>query len=181
MTSEKDNKNKLEEFFENEYHSLKSFVKSRVESRIDREPEDIIQDVALKLFSGAARYSPINNVAGFVYRSIRNRIVDLMRTGSPQNSEVDENKWRLIEFAEVFYGEADNSYTEEMIQELKSALLELKPMYQEIIYAIDFEGYSYHELAEELDVSMGTLMSRRHRAMGILHNKLKEHKKNYIN
>ena len=181
MTSQSENNKKLKEFFNEEYHSLKVYVNSKIKASINRDAEDIIQDVALKLFSGADRYSPINNVAGFVYRSIKNKIIDMMRLNTQITSHSeDENETKLIEFTELFYDKSDNSYSEEMKDELKKAILSLKPDYRDIIIAIDFEGYSYKEIAEETSISQGTLMSRRHRAISLLHKKL-ETKKESIN
>lgn len=176
MTSNSENKEKLATFFDREYHSLKAYVNARIKAGVDRDPEDIIQDVALKLFSGADRYSPISNVAGFVYHSIRNKIIDVMRNGKSKGKETDENEGKLLDFAELLYGKSDNSYSEEMMEELKLAILELKTHYRDIIIAVDFEGYSYKEIAIETGIPEGTLMSRRHRAMAQLHTELKQKK-----
>tara|TARA_R110002051_G_scaffold275909_1_gene336850 strand:- start:6180 stop:6716 length:537 start_codon:yes stop_codon:yes gene_type:complete len=172
MTSEGENNIKLKDFFGREYNTIKSYINTRIKVSIDTDPEDIIQDVALKLFAGADRYSPINNVAGFVYRSIRNKIIDIMRENRPINSVIDENEDRLLEFAEVFYDAPDNQYSEEMKNHLKYAIQSLKPDYRDIIIAIDFEGYSYKEISLETGIPEGTLMSRRHRAISLLFKEL---------
>ncbi|MFT5859172.1 MAG: RNA polymerase sigma factor (sigma-70 family) [Flavobacteriaceae bacterium] len=174
MTSKKENKKTLETFFEKEYHSLKAYVKSRIQVGSDRDPEDIIQDVALNLFAGAERYSPINNVAGFVYRSIKNRIIDVMRKGKPSSMEQDENDLKLIEFTELLYGSSDNPYSDEMMEELKQTILNLKAPFRDIIIAVDFEGYSYKEISAETGIPEGTLMSHRHRAIAQLHKELQQ-------
>jgi len=172
MKTDRENTKKLESFFRDEYDSLKLFVNARIKSSADRDPEDIIQDVALRLFSGADRYAPINNVAGFVYRSIKNRIIDAMRGGKSHSNEQDENDAKLIEFTELLYGKSDNSYSEEMMNDLKRAIMELKPEYRDIILVVDFEDYSYKEISEETGIPQGTLMSRRHRAIALLHKEL---------
>jgi len=180
MTQESENTKKLKDFFGNEYHSLKAYVNSRIMDSVNRDAEDIIQDVALKLFSGADRYSPINNVAGFVYRSIKNKIIDIMRMNKTGMRREDENEAKLIQFTEILYDKPDNSYSEQMKEELKKNILSLKPDYRDIIIAIDFEGYSYKEISLETGIPEGTLMSRRHRAIALLYKKL-ETKKEHIN
>ena len=65
---ESENTKKLKDFFGREYLSLKRYINTRISDTVNRNAEDIIQDVALKLFAGADRYGPINNVASFVYR-----------------------------------------------------------------------------------------------------------------
>lgn len=176
MSQKSENNKKLNEFFAKEYQSLKWYVNSRIKNSVNRDAEDIIQEVALKLFSGADGYSPINNVAGFVYFSIKNKIIDIMRSNKQVIRDENKSEAKLIEFTEILYGTSDNSYSETMKEELKNCIMNLKPDYRDIIIAIDFEGYTYKEIAYETGIPEGTLMSRRHRAISLLHKKL-EHKK----
>ena len=165
---ESDNRNKLKVFFNEEYNSLKNYTNSRIKETASRSAEDIIQDVAVKLFAGADRYAPINNVAGFVYRSIRNRIIDVMRSNSA--TEMTDNESSILDLEE--FHQSTSAPSEEMIAILKSSISQLKPQYRDIIIAIDFEGYTYKEIALETGIPLGTLMSRRHRAIAILYKKL---------
>ncbi len=175
--TQENDQNRLTTFFNEEYYSLRSYVKSRIQDTTDRDAEDIVQDVAVRIFSRPGDATPITNIAGFVYNAVRNRIIDLMRSkkeNSYSNDDIDQ-RWR--EFAELFYGEADNSYTPHLQKALRLAIEELKPEYKDIIIAIDFEGYTYREIATETGISPGTLMSRRHRALSVL-SKLLEKEKN---
>ncbi len=143
-------------------------MQSKIRDTSERDAEDIVQDVALRIFSRADDAMPINNIGGFVYNAIRNRIIDIMRGKKERKlpSEDIDQQWQ--EFAELFYGDADNSYSPEMEAALKKAITDLKPVYRDIVIAIDFEGYTYKELAERTGIPSGTLMSRRHRAMSEL-------------
>ncbi len=172
MTLESENNKKLKDFFGEEYQSLKAYVNSRIKASASREAEDIIQDVALKLFAGADRYAPINNVAGFVYNSIKNKIIDIMRSKKQVDDYTDSNNAKLQVLAELVYDSPDIMYSENMKDLLKKAIMSLKPAYRDIIIAIDFEGYSYREISLDTGIPEGTLMSRRHRAIGILYKKL---------
>lgn len=174
MNPESENNKKLKDFFGKEYHALRAYVNSRIRTNVNRDPEDIIQDVALKLFTGADRYSPINNVAGFVYNAIKNKIIDIMRTNNKQVINYEkQNEDKLIEFTEALYDTTNNYYAEHLKDDLKKALFNLKPEYRDIIIAIDFENYTYKEIALETGIPIGTLMSRRHRAISQLYKKLK--------
>lgn len=170
MSLESDNNKKLKDFFGREYQSLKVFVNTKIRDTANRNAEDIIQDVALKLFSGADRYAPINNVAGFVYASIRNRIIDIMR--KPKKVEPITIDSEFSEIAEMLQQSADDPISEEMIALLKHCIKQLSPPYRDIIIAVDIEGYSYKEISNETGIPQGTLMSRRHRAIGILYKKI---------
>ncbi|MBO0331096.1 RNA polymerase sigma factor [[Muricauda] lutisoli] len=168
MASKTDNRNNLANFFNEEYGSLRSYVKSKIRDTSERDAEDIVQDVALRMFSRSDDALPITNVGGFVYNAIRNRIIDIMR-GKKERKLPDEDidqQWR--EFVELFYDDADNRYSPEMEQAVKNAVEELKPAHRDIVIAIDFEGYNYKQIAERTGIPEGTLMSRRHRAMSEL-------------
>lgn len=172
--SETENNKKLNAFFGTEYDRLRSYVHSKISDSADRDAEDLIQDVALKIFTRADSSSPIENVAGFVYHAIRNKIIDTLRTKKQSTSIHEDSELRFMEFAELFYGPSDNSYSDQMRSDLIQSISELKPKYKQIIIAIDFEGFSYRELSAKINVPEGTLMSRRHRALSILNQKLKK-------
>ena len=156
MTSESENNKKLKEFFGKEYHSLKAYVNSKIKASVNRDAEDIIQDVALKLFSGADRYSPINNVAGFVYHSIKNKIIDIMRMNKQVISPEDENEAKLIEFTEILYDKSDNSYSEQMkVHELEikvhEAEMEAHEEERELMIKGNQRANKQQEIREELE------------------------------
>ncbi|UII77409.1 RNA polymerase sigma factor [Flagellimonas sp. HMM57] len=176
MVSNKENHNKLSTFFSEEYSSLRGYVHSKITDTTEQDAEDIIQDVALRIFSRSEDASPITNIAGFVYNAIKNRIIDIMRTGKRVRQENDEIDRLWADFAELFYSDADNAYPPGLKNALKYEIESLKPDYRDIILAIDFEGYSYREISEQTGISQGTLMSRRHRALSILSKKLEQEK-----
>lgn len=171
--NQSENSKKLNTFFNEEYASLKSYVSSNLKASVNRDAEDVIQDVALKLFTSADRYSPINNVAGFVYRALRNKIIDILRAKKNDKIYETETEAKLNTFAALIYESPSDLYPDQMKQELKKAIMNLKPNYKSIIIAIDFEGYTYKEVEEETGIPLGTLMSRRHRAISSLYKTLK--------
>jgi len=172
MISKKQQNNNLSQFFKEEYHSLKGYVHSKIEHTTESDAEDIIQDVALKIFSRPIDALPIKNIGGFVYNAIKNRIIDIMRTRKERIYEEETLEKLWTDFADMFYSEINREYPEQLKQNLKAALVQLKEPYRDIIIAIDFEGYTYREISEETGIPAGTLMSRRHRAMSILLKKL---------
>lgn len=177
MTSETENYSKLSTFFSEEYRSLKAYAQSRIDDAADRDAEDIVQEVAVNIFSRASTTLPIENIAGFVYRSIRNKVVDIMRSKKKEygNSKPDQ---LLAELGEQVYEEAEEDFSDEMTEELKQAIADLKPAYRDIVIAIDLEGYTYKEIALETGIPQGTLMSRRHRALSLLFKALEKKKQN---
>ncbi len=176
MSPETENKQKLESFFKHEYSTLKNYVGSRIKASAQKDPEDILQDVAYNLFAGADGYGPISNVAGFVYRSIKNKLIDGMRkkkTESEEEIESDKMEAKWIEFAELMYEHSEQLYSDKTLASLKEAMSLLNPMDREIILAVDFEEYTFREISEETRTPEGTLMSRRHRALSKLSKAIK--------
>ncbi len=177
MASETEKNQQFKTFFNKEYHNLKAYVHSKIEDSADRDAEDIIQDVALKVLS-RNQILPIQNIAGFFYHAVKNRIIDVMRQ-KKQNAHADDDfEDQFSDFVALFYGETDNSYSEDMKIALKKAIFDLKPLYRDIIIAVEIEGYTYREISEETGIPEGTLLSRRHRAISILLKKLKPKKEN---
>ncbi|MGB5386128.1 MAG: RNA polymerase sigma factor [Eudoraea sp.] len=174
MAKSTENNNNLNQFFNAEYQALKNYVRSKIDDSADRDAEDILQDVALNLFSREDHLTPINNIAGFVYRSIRNKIIDIMRAKKVRLDLDDSFEKNLAELAELFYGNSAYANDDELKLQLKTAILSLKQDYKEVILAIDFENHSYAQLSLETGIPQGTLMSRRHRALSLLYKELEK-------
>ncbi|MGD1945989.1 MAG: hypothetical protein ACFB0A_06960 [Croceivirga sp.] len=51
MLPENNNQSQLSAFFQEEYQALVGYIKSRIKNTADTNAEDILQDVALKIFS----------------------------------------------------------------------------------------------------------------------------------
>ncbi|MEL6917086.1 MAG: RNA polymerase sigma factor [Bacteroidota bacterium] len=168
MVSEKQPNNNINNFFKEEYNSLKNYVRSKIAHTTESDAEDIIQDVALRILSRPTDALPINNMGGFVYNAIKNKIIDVMRTRKERIYDENALEKLWTGFTEMFYDGNAEEYPEQLKNDLKKVITELKPVYRDIILAIDFEGYTYREISEETGIPPGTLMSRRHRAMSLI-------------
>ena len=72
-------KSKIIAFFADERERLVSYVRRFIEDTAERDGEDIVQDVMIHIFARADVTIPIENLAAYVYQSLRNRIVDYIR------------------------------------------------------------------------------------------------------
>lgn len=174
MNPKNNNQLQLTAFFQEEYQALKGYVRSKIDDTADRDAEDILQEAALRIFSRPENALPINNIPGFVYSTLKNKIIDAMRTKKERIYDDKEVDHLWTEFAALFYGNDEFAYPKHLTHRLKTAITELKPPYRDIILAVDFEGYSYKEIAMETGIPEGTLMSRRHRAMSLLLKKIEQ-------
>jgi RNA polymerase sigma factor (sigma-70 family) len=160
------NRNSLIEIFTNEFHKLRAYVNKFIKEYGALEAEDIIQDVALNLFSKPDFDAPIENATAFVYRSIKNKIIDNYRSKKKIISiDNDETYFELED--ENYNTDVELEKNEEILVLLNSMEL-LSESQRQIIIETEFEGKTFAELSEEWKVPIGTLLNRKHRAMSNL-------------
>lgn len=166
-------KKSLDRFFRNEYQKLVNFIKKNLDDRYyEGSPEDIIQDVALGLIDKLDLDTQIGNLTGYIYRSVKNKIIDSrkkkQRTVSIENFTDRKNENYLLNTVtdETI---AENDYSNIEPEILQQAISQLRPDEQAVVLATGFENQTYEELSEEWEVPVGTLLSRKHRALSKLH------------
>lgn len=175
MKVEKEHKG-LKSFISSEYRNLVLYVRRYFnENYYDISAEDIVQDVAVNVFSKLDFDAHVENIAGYVYRSIRNRITDLQRkskkeipfkkfTDSDGEDHFSEN---ISEAPKLFLNEIDD---EKFYDSIQTALNKLSPNQQMVFVATEIEGFTFEELSDQLKIPIGTLLSWKHRGV----KKLKE-------
>jgi len=159
----------LRSFISSEYKSLVRYVKRYFnEKYYDVSAEDIVQDVALNLFSKLDLDGQLENIAGYVYRSIRNKINDSKRKSKKEipfenfvNDEGEEFISKNISNENSIKEIDDNKFYDS----IQSALNQLSPNQQMIFVATEIDGYTFEELSEELNIPIGTLLSWKHRGV----------------
>ena len=167
-------KKSVDSFFRKEYKKLVNFVRMNLDDRYyDASPEDIVQDVVLSLVSKLNPDTQIGNLTGYIYRSLKNRIIDYrkkkQRTVSIENfRDRKSENYLLNTIADEAYTE-EPDYTNLEPELLHQAISQLRPDEQAVIIATEFEQHTFEELSEEWGVPLGTLLSRKHRALSKLH------------
>ncbi len=167
-------KKSLDRFFRNEYQKLVNFVRKNLDERYyEASPEDIIQDVALGLIDKLDLDTQIGNLTGYIYRSVKNKIIDFQkkkqRTVSIENFTDRKNENYLLNTLTDETLAEENDYADIEPEMLKQAILKLRPDEQALIIATEFEQRSFEELSAEWDTPIGTLLSRKHRSLSKLH------------
>lgn len=168
--SAKMKKKKISEFFRMEHEKLVRFVRRRIDRAAERDAEDIVQDVMVNLFDRADLTIPIENLSAYIYRSLRNRVVDFFRKRKDEvsldaavASEHDLSLSGLIH--DVSSDTAANLEKEELYARLYQEIESLDEKDRAIVIATDFDGVSFRRLSEEWAVPMGTLLARKSRAL----------------
>ena len=61
-----------------------AYVRGLVRDAADRDGEDVVQDVMLRLLEAPDPSRPIEDLAAYVYRALRNRVIDVIRGRRPE-------------------------------------------------------------------------------------------------
>lgn len=178
MNGHSEQQQKFTGFLAREYDSLRGFVK-KYWFGDDADAEDILQDVVLNLFEKVDFNTPVENLMAYVYRSLKNKIIDTgrKRRDKPLSTYDDPVSGENVLLRNL----TDDSLTEEEYMDKETEIAQmfnriglLRPDQQEIIMATEFEGFTFEELSREMDIPIGTLLSRKHRAIEKLKKLTKE-------
>jgi RNA polymerase sigma factor (sigma-70 family) len=151
-------RNKITEFFRREYGGLVSYVRRRIDDAADRDAEDIVQDVMTNIFNQADITIPIDNLSAYVYRSLKNRIIDAFR----RKKDVVSISEMMLDVTADTASEAEKN---DLYRRLYEAIGALNPQDQAVVIAVEIEGRSFRRLSEEWGEPVGTLLARKSRAI----------------
>lgn len=176
-------KKSLDRLFRNEYRKLVNFVRKNLEDRFfEASPEDIVQDVMVGLIYRLDLDARIGDLTTYFYRSVKNKIIDYQkkkqRNISIENFTGQNNENYLLNTVTDETPAEEQDYQDIEPELLRQAISQLRPDEQAVILATGFENQTYEELSAEWDIPLGTLLSRRHRALSKLHRILSNNKNN---
>ena len=144
------------------------------------DAEDLVQETYLKAYRAYERFEVGTNLKAWMYRILTNYINDYRKKQRrPDESDIDDVEdlflYRRLGGAET--ATLSRSAEDELMDlfgedEVKVALEDLPEHYRLPIVLADVEGFAYKEIAEILDVPIGTVMSRLHRGRKQLQKRL---------
>ncbi len=150
----------------------------------DRElAEDLAQEAFLRAFRALERYDPTRPLSTWLFRIAHNLAVDHLRRRTPETVPIDggEGGWtgdgeRVPGISLPSPEEAPDRYVEnrELGDLLEEAIGRLRPEYRSAILLRHVEGCSYEEVAEILELPVGTVKTHLHRARRELRSHLSE-------
>ncbi|MBN1415430.1 MAG: RNA polymerase sigma factor [Bacteroidales bacterium] len=166
-------------FFEKENRKLIGYINNYIDVRLyGLEAEDIIQEIALNLYSKADISGHIGNIAAYIYRAVRNKIIDLYRsrkvTVSMETLTDHQHEKKLLNTLMEEEEEPSICQSEVLQQKLLMSIDKLNPVERELIRKTEYEGFTFQELADEWNLPIGTLLARKHRALGKLRKMLQD-------
>ena len=151
----------------------------RTARRLTREPadaEDLVQETFLKAFRAADRFEPGTNLRAWLFtilhNTARNRVRDRVRDTVSVDSEAVERAAEqpppggAVETPETLMLRAT------LAPDIQAAIDELPASFRQAVWLRDVEEFSYAEIADMLEIPVGTVMSRISRGRRMLFNAL---------
>jgi RNA polymerase sigma-70 factor, ECF subfamily len=143
--------------------------------RMTRNPadaEDLVQETYLKAYRAYSSFEEGTNLKAWLFRILTNTFINSYRAKQRRPGETDledvEDLYMYHRLGGLEAAMAGRSAEDELLErftddEVKQALEDLPEQFRVAVLLADVEGFSYKEIAEILDVPIGTVMSRLHR------------------
>ena len=153
---------------------MKNYARGIIEDASDRDSDDIIQDVMTGVFERADISRPIDNAAAYIYRSLRNRIIDIMRVRKEPVVSIDDDTCftKVAIPDESIAGPEILFERNEILEAINEAVMKLPEELKTVFIMNEIEGRTYREISGITGIPPGTLMARKSRAMNILKGQL---------
>jgi RNA polymerase sigma-70 factor (ECF subfamily) len=146
----------------------------------EEDAKDLVQDTFLKAFRFMGSFERGTNAKAWLFRILKNSFINEFRRQSKLPKKVDYQE------VEAYYNSDDADYestidlrTEAVKNligdEVTTAINNLPVEFRTVIILADLENFSYEEMATILDIPVGTVRSRLHRARTILKQKLEQY------
>jgi RNA polymerase sigma-70 factor, ECF subfamily len=147
------------------------------------DAEDLVQETYLRAYRGFGGFTEGTNLKAWLYRILTNTYINIYRAKQrrPDETELDEAEdlYLFRRLGGLEAARAGRSAEDELMDwftdaEVKAAIEALPENFRMPVLMADVEGFSYKEIAEVLDIPIGTVMSRLHRGRKSLQKELYE-------
>ena len=149
-------------------------------TRSEAEAEDLVQETYIRAFRFREQFTPGTNLKAWLFRILTNTFINQSRrkAARPETTELDDVDESILyrHMRDVSPGSSSPDPEAELIDstlssEVKEALEALPEKFRTTVL-LDVEGFSYKEIAQLLDIPIGTVMSRLHRGRKFLQKRL---------
>ena len=153
-------------------HAPQLFSTAMRMTRNRSDAEDLVQETFIKAWRSFATYQQGTNLRAWLFRIMTNTYINKYNAQQrkPTETELDdvEELFLYKRLGSVDQSQLSQSAEDQMLSlftddEVKKALEELPEQFRIPVLMSDVEGFSYKEIAEILEIPLGTVMSRLHR------------------
>lgn len=140
--------------------SLRRYARALVRDRSDAD--DLVQEALARALSRADKFLAGTNLRAWLFTIMHNVHVNQVRSraGRPAETSVDD----VLEVAETRLSEPASQETRVELNEMMRILDTLPAEQRQVLLLVALEGMKYDEVAQVLNVPIGTVMSRLSRA-----------------
>ena len=131
--------------------------------RNTQDAEDIVQSAFEKLWINRERVTPLK-AKSYLYTVAYHQMIDVIRK---ENKKPTTNEYMEVD-------QVTHQTSSELKQNLLSAINQLNPTQKSLVLLKDYEGYSYQEIGEIMNLSESQVKVYLHRARLFLKTKLLE-------
>ena len=141
-------------------------------TRNQADAEDLVQETFLKAYRAYEGFEQGSNLRAWLYRILTNNYINSYRAKQrrPEESDLEDvedlylyRRLGSLEAALASRSAEDQLFDLFTDDEVKEALEALPEAFRVPVLLADVEEFSYKEIAEMLDLPIGTVMSRLHR------------------
>jgi RNA polymerase sigma-70 factor (ECF subfamily) len=152
-----------------ERHQRRAFAIALGMVRDENDARDLVQEAFLRVYKGLDRFQGGSSFFTWFYRIVTNLAIDFMRRPGRKEAELDDQRGQLDPAGEAdlpFVARIDGAepldavHRQELAARLRAALDALPPYHRGVVLMREVEGMSYEEMAQAMNVSKGTIMSR---------------------
>ncbi len=149
--------------------SLKPFAMKL--TRDYEEANDLLQDTLLKAFTNREKYTEGTNLKAWLYTIMKNTFITNYQKMVRKNTFIDtsDNLHYINSNESTTDNQALSSFA---MNDIETAVKALEESYR-IPFVMYFRGFKYHEIADKLNIPIGTVKNRIHIARKELKDKLK--------
>jgi len=164
-------------------HMPSLFAAAMRMTRNKADAEDLVQETYLKAYRAFGGFQEGTNLRAWLYRILTNTFINIYRAKKrrPDESNLEdvEDLYLYRRLGGLEGAQAGRSAEDEVLDsftegEVKGALEALPDQFRMAVLLADVEGFQYKEIAEILDIPIGTVMSRLHRGRRALQKSLFE-------
>lgn len=152
--------NAFEQLFKLHYSNLCSYLRIIIKER--EVIEDIVQELFVYIWENRNNFSPKGNIKSYLFKAVRNKAINYYKHETVKLNSTEELK--LIYFSET--NNVEKQYDAKEINQLITKSVTLLPeKCREIFTLIKFNGFTYQETAEILNLSIKTIENQMGRAL----------------
>ncbi len=144
----------------------------------EADAQDLVQETYLKAYRFINSYQEGTNAKAWLFRILKNAFINEYRRRSRIPDQIDYEEVIHIQDGEDSQSLGYVDLRQEIFQgmmgdEVTSALNSLPVDFRTVVLLCDIEGFTYEEIASIMDIPIGTVRSRLHRARNMLKEQLR--------